>query len=802
MLFAGLGAFLLARRLGASRRGSLLCGALFLLSGPLLSVVNLWQHLAGAAWVPWVLAAGDAAMERPTVTRTLAWGGAVAAQMLTGSLDYVLLGAAAQALLAWRHLGWRGERRLAAGRRLAAIAGAAGVALGLSAAQWVPALALLRGAWRAELGEAGRLLWSLHPALLLQALAPLFPQDLPLAPAVRHAVYDDREPLLSSIYLGVAALPLVIAGLGTRPRRVPALLASLGLAATALALGRHGIAYFWAIETLPALELFRFPGKTLVLAALAWASLAGLGLDEWARLPRPVRALAGAVSLLVAAALGVAWAVGTGLASRWLVADPMERPAEAVLAPVLAPLVPAALLAAGVAAALFVRSRRLEAALSVAALLVVADVALANRDVPRSMPRAFFSPTPGLIAAAKADGVVRLQFFDYLRRRMGRSGPTWKAEDPPSLRALPNAVRSAFQGQEYPLDGARWGVKGGYVSDVAGLESRSRLALSLLVRYHQEDGEQLARLLRLAGITHLAARHRAGLDAFALRAEVDTARLGEAFLFRVPRPLPRAYAVEGVRVASGPAAYSVLQEAAFEPSVEVVLPSGIERPATAAFSAMARVVEERPDRVRVEARLPAPASSWCSRASTPAGARGWTAGRPRRSRRTPSSSPCRSKPAFAGSSSSTARAASPSASECPEPSALVQALLALLGAALEDAARAPRMGTAELDGRASTGGCGARSRCSPRLRAWFDALLAAAPRGSRVLEVGAGPGFLGAEARAPPPRPALDRVGSPPGALERPGCRCRPAPARRRQRRRRRGARRAAPPRRSPRPLP
>jgi SAM-dependent methyltransferase len=31
---------------------------------------------------------------------------------------------------------------------------------------------------------------------------------------------------------------------------------------------------------------------------------------------------------------------------------------------------------------------------------------------------------------------------------------------------------------------------------------------------------------------------------------------------------------------------------------------------------------------------------------------------------------------------------------------------------------------------------------------WFDALLAAAPRGSRVLEVGAGPGFLPEEARA------------------------------------------------------
>jgi hypothetical protein len=627
VLFAGLGAFVLARRLGASRRGSLLCGALFLLSGPLLSVVNLWQHLAGAAWVPWVLAAGDAALARPTVTRTLAWGGVVAAQMLTGSLDYVLLGAFAQALLAWRHLGWSGERRLAARRRLAAIAGAAGVAVGLSAAQWVPALALLHGTWRAEQAEMQRLMWSLHPALLLQTLAPVFPQDLPLAPAVRRALFDGREPLLSSVYLGAAALPLVIAGLGTRPRRVPALLASLGLAATALALGRYGIAYFWAIETLPALELFRYPGKTLVLAALAWAGLAGLGLDKWARLPSPVRALAGGASLLVAAALVVARAGGASLASRWLTADPMGRPVEAVLASVMSPLVPAALLAAGAAAALLARSRRLEIALSGAALLVVADVALANRDVLPSMPRAFFAPTPGLIAAAKADGVVRIQFFDYLRRRMGRSGPTWKAEDPPSFRALPRATRSAFEGQEYPFEGARWGVRGGYGSDVAGLESRSRLALSLLVRYHQEDGERLARLLRLAGITHLAARHRAGLDAFALRAEVRTVRLGEAFLFRVPRPLPRAYAVEGVRVASGPAAYSVLQEATFEPSVEVVLPSGIERPTTAVFSATVRIVEERPDRVRVEARLPRPGQLVLLEGFDP-GWRAWVDGRP------------------------------------------------------------------------------------------------------------------------------------------------------------------------------
>jgi hypothetical protein len=625
VLFAGIGASVLARRLGASARGSLLCGALFLLSGPLLSLANVWQHLAGAAWIPWVLAAGDAALARPTLARTIAWGAAVAAQMLAGSLDYVVLGAAAQALLALRHLDWRGGTR-DAGRRLGAIAGAAAAAVGLSAAQWVPALALVRGSWRSDLGDAGRLAWSLHPALLLQTLAPLFPQDLPLAPTVRHAVYDDREPLLSSVYLGVAALALVIAGLRARPRRVPVLLAVLGIAAAALALGRHGIAYFWAVEAVPGLELFRFPSKTMLLAALAWAGLAGLGLDQWERLPRIVRLLAGGASLAVGVALVIAWAAGPGLAGRGLTADPTGRPAAALLAPVLSPLLPAALLAAA-AVALLALSRRLGAALGAAALLVVADVALASRDVLPSMPREVFSPTPGLVAAARADGAARLQVFDYRRRRAGRSGPTWKAEDPPSFRALPTAVQVAFLAQEYPRDGARWGVRGGYVSDVAALESRSRLALSLLVRFHQEDGEPLERLLRLAGITHLAARHRAGLERFPLRAEVATLRLGEAFLFRVPRPLPRAYAVEGVRVASGPAAYSTLLEPAFDPSLEVVLPSGTERPARAGFSAAARAVEDRPDRIRVEATLSRPGQLVVLAGFDP-GWRAWVDGRP------------------------------------------------------------------------------------------------------------------------------------------------------------------------------
>jgi hypothetical protein len=601
VLFAGLGAFLLARRLAASYAAALFSGALFLMSGPVLSTTNLWQHLAGVAWLPWVLAAGDAALARPTLARTLAWGSAVAVQVLTGSLDFVLLGAAAQAVLAWRQLGLPGTGRREAGRRVAAAAGAATLAVGLSAAQWVPALALLRGAARSGLGERAQQTWSLHPALLVQTLAPAFPQDLPLTTATRQALYDGREPLLFSIYLGAAALPFVVAGLLARPRRTPLLLALLGLLAAAVALGKHALAYFWLLDLVPVLHLFRFPAKTLVLLALAWALLAGLGLDAWRGLARGARAAACGISWGAAVVLALTWWSAGGWAGVWMTADPLGRPLVRVLAPVLALLLPAAALEALTASLLFAAasSRRV----LLAALLAAGELALAHRGVPATLPAAFFAPTPGLVAAAKADGVARLQVFDYLYRREESTGSRWKTEDPAAFRALPRSLQRAMEAQEYPPDGSRWGVRGGFSPDVAELESHARRSLTLLVRYYQGDAVRLWRLLRLGGVTHLATRHAGGLEGFALRAEVRTARIGTAYLFRVPEPLPRAYAVEGVRVAAGRDAYALLVDDGFDAGREVVLAAGTPRAPEPGFLTQVRLLEDRPDRIRVEASL-------------------------------------------------------------------------------------------------------------------------------------------------------------------------------------------------------
>ena len=440
----GLGVFALARRLGTSVAGGFLSGALFMLAGPFLSVVSLWQHLAGAALLPWVLLAGETALAAPGLVHALAWGAIVALQVLAGSLDFVVLGALAQAGLATRHA--TGGPRRDVTRRSACVLGAAAFAVALSAVQWLPAVELLRTTVRAQVGESVRALWSVHPVLLLQTLAPLFPHDLPLGPAARSLLFDNREPLLASLYLGAASLPLVVAALLSPPRRLVVVLAALGMGAVLLALGRHGFAFFWAADALPGLAILRYPVKTMVLAALAWALLAGRGVDAWSSVPRSIL-LAGATAA-AGAALGLfaLWTQAPAIASRWLGADPGGRPVDALLAGTLAPVLVAAVaaaLAALLATVSALRPRTRNALVGAALATAVVDLALAHKLLVPSAPRDWFAGVPGVVALAKEDRAERLYLVDYLRRGAGREGPSWKPEESKALMAHPSGREPA-----------------------------------------------------------------------------------------------------------------------------------------------------------------------------------------------------------------------------------------------------------------------------------------------------------------------------------------------------------------------
>jgi hypothetical protein len=603
----GLGVFALARRLGSSVPGSFLSGALFMLAGPFLSVTSLWQHLAGAALLPWVLLAGDAALSAPGLRTALAWGGVVALQVFGGSLDFVVLGAAAQAALSARHALGGSSRELT--RRGACVVGAAAFAVALSAVQWLPAVELLHASVRAQLGETGRVLWSARPVLLLQALVPLFPHDLPLGTAARSMLFDGREPLLPSLYLGAASLPLVVAALVAPPRRLAAVLASLGLGAVLLALGRHGVAFFWAVDALPGLSILRYPVKAMVLAALAWSLLAGRGVDAWPRATRGVLLAAATAGAGVAALLLAAWSQLPEMASRWLGPDPAGRPVGSLVAGTLAPVLAAALATALAAALALVSALRPSTRSPLAFAMIataVVDLAFAHVDLVPAAPRAWFSGVPGIVALAKQDRAERLYLVDYLHRAAGRTGPGWKPEETREFLARPVWERTALLNQDYPADGSRWALPGAYDVHVAELDSPARRSLGVLVRFHQENGPVFARLLRIGGVTHLAARHTAGLEAFEPVASVRTPHAGEVFLLRVPRPLPRAYVVEGARVAAGRALYEALLDPAFDPEREVVLSAGSATSAGDGFAAGVRLVSWRTGRLAIEASLNRP----------------------------------------------------------------------------------------------------------------------------------------------------------------------------------------------------
>ena len=87
LVLGGAGVYAFLRRGNAGPAAALGGGALWCASGPLLSALSYWNHFSAFAWLPWVAVAADAAMERPSMPRMLAWGAAVAMTILAGSAD-------------------------------------------------------------------------------------------------------------------------------------------------------------------------------------------------------------------------------------------------------------------------------------------------------------------------------------------------------------------------------------------------------------------------------------------------------------------------------------------------------------------------------------------------------------------------------------------------------------------------------------------------------------------------------------------------------------------------------------------
>ncbi len=596
LLVAALGASRLARAWGATRLGSALAALAWAFCGPLQSLVNLRQHLAGAAWMPWALLAAEAVALAPGVRSAIALAAVLGVQVLAGSADVCAMTWALA--FAWVLVRALARRRRGSPPVLAAggTALAAGVLAAVATAVvWMPALDTLSRSPRRDLTADVREAWSVPLTGLARIAVPLDPARVGSEPKVRRALYDRVDlPFLFSLYLGAPLLGLGAVAVAARPRqRAAAFLVAAAFVALALSLGPHAPFYPLATKLLPPLRILRYPSKALVVASLAAALLAGLGCSALQRVR--VRRPAGlSVAVLLALAAPLAWLVS----SRYGLAPAAASAASAASA--------AAILAALAAGVL----RRRLAALAMTAVCL-ADLVSVHAGHHATSPESVFFTPPALLAFVDRAEGRRLYVYDYTTlpdaatTRLGRVDPYLTIEPPPGWDPRVFFV-AALQSYLLPPWAALFRAPPAFEFDMRGLYSRDLNDLTFFLR-RIEGGPAHARLLAAAGVGTVVSLHEAGLEGLVPAARLPSVFPEPILVWRVPGDPRRSRVVGCARVADARTAFESLATPGFDPSAEAIVsspPAGLGPCGPAGES---RLVLEGSDRVRLEVDAARPA---------------------------------------------------------------------------------------------------------------------------------------------------------------------------------------------------
>jgi hypothetical protein len=612
LAIAGVGVWALLRGLGGSQLAALAGGIAWAASGPFLSSASMPNMYVAAAWLPWVLHLAHRTLGRQRLRDAVLWGAGLAAMVFAGSPDLAVMAVMAVPALA-------GDADLVAAVRrrpwraltVAALAGA--LALALSAIQSLPTLELARTSMRADLQESWRTFWSNHPFIVAQAVLPLTFDPLPLAREWRALLFEGREPFLSSIYMGGPLLALATAGaLASRSRMRWSflLLAALGLL---LSFGRHTPVYSLAVEALPVLKAFRYPSKFVVLTGAGLAALAGLGIDAW----RDPRAGTRSLWLVAIAAPQVALSASALYLSRpgavWrALLDPTfadRYPTIVAFGAVCSHLKLAAALTAVVAVVAGVRAwrpRRGAAGAASVALVALLDLVVHTRALNPVVPREAGRYRPAIVEGVAHRRPNRTLVLDYADRRLsslvlGRPvGIAWPIDSG-------SVLQFAMQ-REYPvtIGSGSWGIEG-FPSDVPMVNTKDAM-LAVYALKTTVPSARYGRVLRTFGVDYVVSLHEGGLAGplELVARHVSPFIQGEARLWRVRDPLPRAYWVG--RASTGDLnelLHRVLEDPGFEPRREVVLDgegpgARLSSSPSGGGSGEARIVALGPDRLAVE----------------------------------------------------------------------------------------------------------------------------------------------------------------------------------------------------------
>jgi hypothetical protein len=526
--WAALGASTLAHVRGRGTAAVWATGALYAASGYVLACGNIFPLLQGAAWAPWVVAAGLRVLERPgrqaiaalALLGALVSGSMVAELILQAGVFIVVLGAR------------RGERA-----RWARLALAGALSLLLAAPVLAGALAMAADSAReARFTPEVALSWSLHPLELPALVLPRYFGDMHTFSDVGfwgQGVFWHGYPYFISVYLGPIVLMLALLGMSPR-------LALLALAGLVAALGAHGPLAPAMAAALGALHV-RVPSKFLLLTVMAVALMAGDGLERAsARRPRAWVLLPG----MLLALAGVALALWPDASARVLsrMAHVLSDP-RAVF--VMRSQWPGAWLRCGaltlLAGVALWRGGRLA---GVAALAGVADLVVAGAALDPSAVPSYYrlrAPLRALVDQARREGTFR--WFSY--GAAAGSPLSWRAEV-----VARNVDRPLFEIEVQsllPRTHALLGLEGAFDEDRTGFAPRGS-TLSLDERRPARLRDVYARL-RLGNVRWVLGYDPLPEDLVEARAEVPQPEVREPLrLFELRDPLPRAFWVPAAEV--------------------------------------------------------------------------------------------------------------------------------------------------------------------------------------------------------------------------------------------------------------
>jgi hypothetical protein len=591
-LIGASGAASLAWRLSASRWSSFFAGAFWIASGPFQSLLNLWHHFASAAWMPWVLFAFDRLLQRPSARRMAPLGLVFGIQILAGSAEVCAM----TVLLALLRLLCEG-RALVNGfpRRAGMIVASLAIAAGLGAGVWLSALEIVRTSRRLALPREVRTDWSVHPLMAVELAVPTLIGGLPLNPETTRLLSDGRPPFLASLFLGVLAVPLCVAGLlNTAVSRQHRLFLIAGaLVAGLVALGKYAPFYDLAVALLPPLALFRYPIKATVPASLLLSVLAGLGVR---RLGARESRIAGGICVLMI-----------------LIDGALFFGASELLLPLLDPSRPGvAAQAIGTVASTLLWSCLSLAALGVSyafataasirasALLGLGLTLVINRDINATVPRSALRFRPENIQLLRDPEPSRLYAFPYsLHPEQLPDGFSPRSGITPE--AFVTLIRRSFMSPT----GSAWNLEYGWDVDQRGLLDR---VLARITAYMNAPppGGQFLRLLRLGNVTRVVDFYTTQLEGLTLERTIALGQGRSLYVYRVSDALPRAYAVSGSRPLDLENPLPALLDSKFDPRAEILVSDGPMTRASPSFAGSVAIQMRRSDRIELEADLNGP----------------------------------------------------------------------------------------------------------------------------------------------------------------------------------------------------